>query len=65
MGEVAMSTFAERLKELRFRKRISQKELAQKIGVSPSTVAAWEVGRNEPNYDMLKKLADFFGVSVD
>jgi len=60
-----MSKFAERLKELRNQRGLSQYKLADLLDVSPSTVAAWEVGRNEPNYDMLKKIADFFEVSVD
>jgi len=60
-----MSKFAERLKELRERRGLSQYKLAELLGVSPSTVAAWEVGRNEPSYDMLRKIADVFEVSVD
>lgn len=64
-GGILVSKFPERLKELRRQRGWSQRELAQKIGMSSGTVAAWEVGRNEPNYDMLRKLADLLDTSVD
>lgn len=38
---------------------------AQKIGVAQSTVAGWEAGKREPNFQTLMKLADFFHVSID
>lgn len=44
---------------------MSQRALADIIGVSQQTVGSWEVGRTSPDNEMLKKLAAFFNVSVD
>lgn len=57
--------FAERIKELRKEKGITQVELAEAIGLSKGTVAMWEVGKREANFETLDKLADYFGKSVD
>ncbi len=57
--------FCERLKELRTDKNLLQSELAEKLGLSKATVSAWETGRNQPSFDMLITLSDFFGVSID
>lgn len=53
------------LKELRTGQGISQKDLAEKLGVSQQTIASWEVDRTEPSNDFLKSIADFFEVSAD
>ena len=57
--------FKERLKELRNEKRILQAELAKDMKVCKSAISGWEVGRNQPDYDLLIKLADYFDVSLD
>lgn len=54
-----------RLKELRNICRITQSKLAEKIGVSRSTIAMYETGSSEPDIDTLNKIADFFKVSLD
>lgn len=56
---------AQRIKDLRLSKHLTQKELAQLLNVKPTTVSGWEIGRNEPSIDTLKDLARIFGVSVD
>lgn len=60
-----MDTFAERLRILRTAKRVSQGEFAKVLGIARATLASWEIGRREPDYAMLQKLADYFGVSAD
>ncbi len=60
-----MKTFISKLKELREEKGIQQKELAEILNVSKSTVSGWEVGRNEPNQEMLIKIATCFDVTTD
>ncbi len=57
--------FPERLKEQRIEKGLLQQELANHLGLAKSTVSGWEVGRNQPNYDLLIELSIFFEVSVD
>ena len=58
--------FRIKLKELREARGISQQELADDIGVSPSAVGMWESGRREPRtLEQLGKIANYFGVSAD
>lgn len=52
-----------RVKELRERACLQQKELALQIGVSHPTVSEWEHQKKDPTGDRLRKLADFFNVS--
>lgn len=59
------SCFPARLKSLRQEKELLQQDLAQHLKVSKSTISGWEVGRNQPSYDMLIELSIYFGVSVD
>ena len=46
-------------------KKLSQRALAAKIGITFQAVSSWCAGKNYPECDMLIKLADFFGVSTD
>jgi len=48
------------LKELRERARLTQPQLADKVGVSPSTIFRWEKGGNVPHPERLKKLDRIF-----
>lgn len=57
--------FSERLKRLRMEKGITQKELADRLHISRSTIAGYESLGKEPDGEKLCALADFFGVSVD
>ncbi|MFS9335227.1 helix-turn-helix domain-containing protein [Streptococcus peroris] len=60
-----MKVFSKRLKELRKEKKLTQKEIAEQIGIKRNTYSDWETGKNEPNFENLIKLADFFEVSLD
>ena len=40
-------------------------ETAEYIGVSKQAVNLWERGVNEPNIATIKKLADFYGCSIE
>lgn len=57
--------FADRIKELRKEKGITQVDLADAMGLSKGTVAMWEVGKREASFDTLDKLADYFQVPID
>lgn len=54
-----------RLKELRQEKKISQKDLAEIIGVPQSSIGFFESGDRVPNLRNLEKLAKYFNVSTD
>lgn len=54
----------DRLKELRGSGR-TQEDVAKAVGVSRAAYSHFENNRNEPDNDTLKKLANFYGVSVD
>lgn len=57
--------FAERLKELRTEKNMSQAALAKIIGVSQKAIDYWERGINEPKASYIVALSKFFEVSCD
>ena len=59
-----VNKFQDRVKKLRKEKGLKQTELAEKIGVSMYTVSLWERGERYPEMKALKKLSDFFGVTV-
>ncbi len=54
-----------RLRELRKQKGLTTVQLAKMVGCSNPTITHYERGDRKPDTDMLKKLADVFGVSVD
>lgn len=58
-------SFGKRLKSLREQKELSQRGLAKVLNMAPSTLAMYEVDKREPDFDTVKKFADFFDVSVD
>lgn len=60
-----MTLIAERLKFLRKEKKLTQKEIAEQIGIKRNTYSDWETGKNEPSLEKLIVLADFFEVSLD
>jgi len=49
-----------KIKELRQKLKLSQYEVANKLGMPQTTFHYYEVGRNEPNIETLIKIADFF-----
>ena len=56
---------SESLTELRKLRGLAQKEVAEIIGVSQATYSAYERARNEPNTEILVRLSDLYGVSID
>ena len=59
------SNLRERLIQLRMEARLSQNELAERLGVSRSAIRGWEIGETLPGARPLMILADYYGVSVD
>lgn len=58
-------TFAERLQKARKNAGFTQVEVAKELNISRSTLANYEIGRNEPDIETLGILASFYDVSVD
>ena len=56
--------FADKLKELRKKKGVTQAQLADSIYVSRSLIAKFETGASYPNKETLEKIALYFSVSV-
>lgn len=53
------------LRELRARKRVTQQEVADAVGVDATSVYNYENGRTAPTFEIAWRLADFFDVSLD
>ena len=60
-----MNMVSERMKILRESIRLSQKDLAAKLGISQSGVNRYENKQSEASYETLLQYADFFDVSLD
>ena len=54
-----------RIREARKAKSLIMKELAQKIGVTESTISMYETGKREPDLETLVRIADVLDVSTD
>ena len=60
-----MKSFSENLTELRSNRRMTQGELAERLGVSRQSVSKWENGESFPDLPKLVQLGDALGVSLD
>ena len=55
----------EYLKKLRNENKLSQEQLAEKLGVSRQSISKWEQGTSTPDIDNFVKLSELYSVSVD
>ena len=53
------------LKKLRKQNKITQRDLAAALHISQTSVSKYERGESEPDLEMVIKMADYFGVTVD
>ena len=60
-----MSTFSKRLKSLRKDKRLTQKQLGELLFIDDTSISKYENEKAMPENELLQRIADFFGVSVD
>lgn len=58
-----MSTFAERIKNVRKCANLTQREFAERIGAKQNTVAQYEIGRNVPIDPVINSICREFGVN--
>ena len=54
-----------RIKEIRKKKKITAKEIADYVNVAESTMSLYENGKREPDYNTLLKIAEFLNVGID
>lgn len=54
-----------KLRELRKKAGLTLKEVGAAVGSAESTMSLYETGKRQPDFDTMKKIADYFGVTVD
>ena len=57
--------FGRKLKSLRERKELAQGMVAQNLNLTQATYSRYESGVHQPDYETLKRIANFFNVSID
>jgi len=62
---IIVSKFSDMLVYLRKRDKLSQQELADKIGMSRSVVGMYESDQRMPSFEVLEAIADTFNVNID
>lgn len=60
-----MDTIGQKLKILRKERRLTQQELADKLGIKRATISNYEIDRRSPHLSELRRIAEFFGVGLD
>ena len=53
------------IKKIRKENNLTQKELADKLGVTYQAVSKWETGKNIPDIAILKQISDEFNINID
>lgn len=56
---------ADRIKSLREQKGLTQTELSKQLGITRSSVNAWEMGISVPSTQYIVELAGILGISTD
>jgi len=64
-GGITVGDFAQRLRQARLLKGITQQNLASQLSISRSTLANWETGRTTPDPHMIHTLARALGTTTD
>lgn len=54
-----------KLKTIRLKHSLTQRQVADKLGVSQNEYSRWEIGKVTPRIEMLKKIAEIYQVSID
>ena len=64
-NEKEVERMTTKLKNLRRERRMTQKSLAKVVNISQTSVSKYERGESEPDLEMIIKMSDFFGVTID
>lgn len=60
-----MSLFSDNIRNLRVKKKISQEKLAESLGITRGRYVKYEDGTSEAPYEILKKIAHYYYISID
>ena len=60
-----MAKISKNIKRLRIENNITQDELAERLSITRQAVSSWENDRTQPDVDMLEKLSEVFGVTIE
>lgn len=60
-----MSFFNQNIKLLRAKYKLTQPQVAEKLGVKYKTYQAWEAGRGEPPYETIAAISNLYQVTFD
>lgn len=54
-----------KITDLRKNNKLSQEDLAEKLGVTRQTISKWELGQTYPSINQAKELSKIFNISLD
>lgn len=57
--------FGENLKQLRKSRSMTQEEFGSHVGISKAVISKYETGIGFPSLDILKSIAEYYGVTTD
>ena len=60
-----MGNFPNVFKSLRIKSGLTQQQMAEKLGLSRSTIGMYENGEREPSFEILEHIADLFNVDMN
>lgn len=60
-----MTTFGARLKQARTNKKLTQNDVADKLGIDFTTISKYENNRSEPDNQILREMASMYEVTLD
>lgn len=63
--KIIMSIFSDNIRALRIKHKSSQEDIAENLLISRTRYAKYEEGRSEPPFDILKKIAQYYQLSID
>ena len=55
--------FGTNLRNLRIQRNLTQQKLGDELGISQSSIGAYEIGIREPSFDIVRRFAEYFNVS--
>ena len=60
-----MNSIGQQLRTLRKRQKMTQQDVADRVGITRDTLSNYEIDRRTPDLKTLRKLAECYGVSLD